>query len=36
MRFFLAANTQGSLMAELPVEKYLMQETVDSAPRVES
>jgi hypothetical protein len=33
---FLAVNTGGSLMAELQVETYLMQETVDSTPRLES
>ena len=32
----LDVNTRGSLMAELRVEMYLMQETVDSTPRLES
>ena len=32
----LSVNTQGSLMVELRVEKYLMQETVDSTMRLES
>jgi hypothetical protein len=32
----LDVNTRGSLMAELQVETYLMQETVDSTMRLES
>ena len=32
----LDVNTRGSLMAELQVETYLTQETVDSTTRLES